>query len=424
MPGVPGVDFSGMKQRSHEGSFFRRLDFLPPWLAWLVGLLLGGGVGALVALRPSISSGIALVLFLGVAAALVLTAEPVAVPEEIGKGRGWRSEPAWKVGLAAGLVLLFVGMVGYQFRFIRQSSDSAPLIASSSPDTPLPPPPELLPPAHPPGTLWTDPGIGMRFRYIPAGTFQMGSPPDEPGRDDNETRHEVTLTRCYWLGVTEVTQGQWRQVMGNNPSRFQECGNDCPVEQVNWYEAVAFANALSRRASLAECYQLKDCQKQPGEGMECSEVKFAGPDCGGYRLPTEAEWERAARAGTETALYTGPITIEENRSPQLDPIAWYGSNSGGQTHPVGQKMANAWQLNDMLGNVWEWCNDWNGAYLTTTVLDPQGPDRGSHRVIRGGSWSLHARRVRGACRGWGVPGYRYGFLGFRLARGQGPSEPD
>ena len=298
------------------------------------------------------------------------------------------------------------------------------------------------PPTLQPGDPWTDPAIGMRFRYIPPGTFQMGSPPDEPGRYDRETQHEVTLTRGYWLGETEVTQGQWRQVMGNNPSEFQQCGDDCPVEQVNWYEAVAFANGLSRRAGFAECYELKGCERNAGEDMECSEVVFAGPGCTGYRLPTEAEWERAARAGTETALYTGGLTLRGERTgPELDVIAWYGGNSGVSyaggwdcsnwkekqkpsttcgLHPVGQKQANAWHLEDMLGNVWEWCGDWKGAYTTTAVRDPQGPATGSRRVLRGGSWDGHVRGVRAAYRSWDEPGDSGVNLGFRLARGQGP----
>ena len=335
---------------------------------------------------------------------------PAPAPPRSANGKRQRPEPAWKAWLAVALVLLLVVVVGYQL--VPETSDPPPPVIPS----PLPKNPQ-------PGDPWIDPAIGMRFHYIPAGTFQMGSPEDEPDRLDREgPRHEVTLLRGYWLGETEVTQGQWRRLMGNNPSRFQECGDDCPVEQVNWYESVAFANALSRRAGLSECYELRGCQGEAGKGMRCAEGVFKGLGCSGYRLPTEAEWERAARAGTETALYTGSITIVENESAQLDPIAWYGANSGGRPHPVGQKQANAWQLKDMLGNVWEWCGDWGGTYSATALRDPQGPATGSFRVVRGGSWSYQAQLVRAACRIWYEPGLRYDDLGFRLARGQGPSQ--
>ncbi len=128
-----------------------------------------------------------------------------------------------------------------------------------------------------PGVGWVDPAIGMHFRYIPAGSFQMGSPPEELGRYDNERQHRVTLTRAFWMGETEVTQGQWRAVTGSNPSRFTACGDDCPVEMVSWFDVVKYANGLSRMAGLAECYRISDG------------VTFRGPDCEGYRLPTEAE---------------------------------------------------------------------------------------------------------------------------------------
>ena len=250
--------------------------------------------------------------------------------------------------------------------------------------------------------------LGMTFVYIPPDTFMMGSPEDEPGRYSNEKQHKVTLTKGFYLQTTEVTQGQWKAVMGGNPSYFKNCGDDCPVEKVSWKDVQAFIEKLNQR-----------------EGKT-------------YRLPTEAEWEYAARAGTETALYTGPIEIlGQNNAPALDLIAWYGGNSGvdyedgydssgwgekqyphqrAGTHPVKQKKPNAWELYDMIGNVLEWCADWYGDYPDGPVTDPVGPSSGSFRVIRGGSWTDVARRCRSAYRHDWRPDGRGGYLGFRLAR--------
>ena len=292
-----------------------------------------------------------------------------------------------------------------------------------------------------PGEVLIDPAIGMRFRYIPAGTFMMGSPPTEDGRYDRETRHEVTLTRGFFIGETEVTQEQWRKVMGNNPSYFSSCGDDCPVEQVNWYEAIAFANALSERAGLTACYRVSGGNgKKPGEDLEYESVERL-EGCTGYRLPTEAEWERAARGGRKTAIYTGGLTIRGLRhGPELEPIAWYGGNSHATyagaydcsdwsekqeadlktcgPQPVGRKEPNPWELHDVLGNVWEWTWDRYGSYGDNAQVDPVGPSEGTDRVRRGGSCYDIARNVRAASRSRSAPGYRWYYLGFRLARGQ------
>jgi len=224
---------------------------------------------------------------------------------------------------------------------------------------------------------------------IAPGTFTMGSPAGEEGRYDSETQHRVTITRAYCMKATEVTQGEWQSVMGSNPSNFTNCGANCPVEQVSWEDAVGYANAVSRREGLPECY---------------SGSTFTGLDCRGYRLPTEAEWEYAARAGTTGATYGN-----------LDSVAWYDQNSGSAAHPVGQKQPNAWGLYDMLGNVWEWTGDWYAAY-PATVTDPTAPTTGSTRVHRGGSWISYARFARAAIRSYAAPGLRNGFLGFRLSR--------
>jgi formylglycine-generating enzyme required for sulfatase activity len=214
------------------------------------------------------------------------------------------------------------------------------------------------------------------FVRIEPGSFTMGSPGSEEGRDNDEAQHAVTLTRGFCLMATEVTQGQWRSVMGSNPSGFASCGASCPVEQVSWDDAVAYANRKSQAEGLQPCY----------EGST-----FVGVGCTGYRLPTEAEWEYAARAGTTGA-----------RHGSLDAVAWHVGNSGGTTHPVGQKQANAWGLYDMLGNVWEWTSDWYGSYPGGAVTDPVGASTGSNRVLRGGSWYSHARLARAAYRNYGA----------------------
>jgi formylglycine-generating enzyme required for sulfatase activity len=259
------------------------------------------------------------------------------------------------------------------------------------------------------------------FVLIPAGRFRMGSPDSEPGREGDEGPvHEVTIRQPFFLKATEVTQGEWKALMGNNPSRFKNCGDSCPVENVSWWDAVAYCNAMSRKEGLEECYTLSGCSGTPGKDFECTGVTFVGLSCTGYRLPTEAEWEYAARAGTTTSTYNGTIDAGhlgcEHPNPVLDPIAWFCGNSKFQTHPVKQKSANAWGLYDMLGNVREWCWDWSDSYPSGAVTDPRGPATVSFRVARGGSSDGVAWRVRAAARSGGSPGRRADNLGFRPAR--------
>ena len=226
--------------------------------------------------------------------------------------------------------------------------------------------------------------IGMELMLLEAGTFQMGSPVTEPGRRDNEGPvHEVTISQPFYLGKYEVTQAQWHAVMGSNPSDYSGCGRTCPVETVSWADAQAFIAALNRR-----------------EGVRT------------YRLPTEAEWEYAARAGTQTAYHFG------NTARELARYAWYdklGFITGPGPRPVGQGRPNAWGLYDMHGNVWEWVADWYRPYAAGSVTDPGGPSTGAHRVARGGSWSARASHCRAASRS-NTPGARGSDSGFRLAR--------
>ena len=223
--------------------------------------------------------------------------------------------------------------------------------------------------------------IGMEFVRIEAGTFRMGVPTGRAGRSDERSLHTVRVTQPFYLGKYEVTQGQWRTVLGNNPSHFADCGDTCPVENVSWEDAQAFIAALNVR-----------------EGITA------------YRLPTEAEWEYATRAGTRTAYSSG------NRPRQLGAYAWYGDNSGNTTHPVGSKRPNDWGVYDLHGNVWEWVADWYDDYPSGRVTDPQGPSSGTRRIIRGGGWGYDAPDCRSGTRGTGPPTSRSGSVGFRLAR--------
>jgi len=233
--------------------------------------------------------------------------------------------------------------------------------------------------------------IGMKLVLIPKGTFMMGAPESEKGRYENETQHEVTISKDYYLGVYEVTQAQYEKVIGRNPSHFQGEGiegsnSNHPVEEVSWWDAVEFCKKLS----------------------DLPEEKKAGRV---YHLPTEAEWEYACRAGSKTAYSFG------ESSKSLGDYAWFGDNSNDQTHPIGKKKSNAWGLYDMHGNVWEWCSDWYGEYPNGAVSDPVGPRprKGSHRVIRGGSWCHEAAYCRSAYRYRYVPQDRDDLFGFRVA---------
>lgn len=264
------------------------------------------------------------------------------------------------------------------------------------------------------------------FVYIAPGTFVMGSPVDEPLRSDDEALHTVTVTRGFFLQATEVTQGQWQQWMGSNPSHFANCGPDCPVEQVTRLDAIAYANARSRAEGLRECYDAAGNVRGRGGILACE----------GYRLPTEAEWEFAARAGTGGAVCVDPV--HAGAPAELSAQAWYDANSdvtweGGMVctswgghppeqertcgpQPVAQRAANACGLFDMLGNVWEWTHDWYASY-DGDATDPTGPARGTFRVLRGGAWDESERGTRPAARlSLDDPTTRNINLGFRLAR--------
>jgi hypothetical protein len=230
----------------------------------------------------------------------------------------------------------------------------------------------------------------------------------EPARQPDEVpRHAVQITRDYWMGTTEVTQGQWRKLMGNNPSKHTSCGADCPVERVSWWDAIAYLNARSRSENLPICYSVRGCRGAPGDRKyKCKDVDFVGLDCGGYRLPTEAEWEYAARAGRASS----------RSMPALNAVAWHKGNSGKKSHPVGTRKPNAWGLHDTLGSVWEWCWDWAGPYGSVQVTNPTGPKQGKQRAGRGGSHLNDGSIVRLTNREPDKPRKRDPNLGFRSAR--------
>lgn len=227
--------------------------------------------------------------------------------------------------------------------------------------------------------------IGMKFVWVPAGTFVMGSPGRERGRGDDEIQHQVTLTKGLYVGAYLVTQEQWQAVMGSNPSEFR--GDDRhPVDSVSWADCQAFVG------------KLKDRDGKP------------------YRLPTEAEWEYACRAGTSSAFNTGESIATDQANYNGSFV--YGSGKIGvyrqRTTPVGSFAANAWGLCDMHGNLWQWCHDWHGGYARKDETDPQGPRSGKNRVLRGGSWGSNPVFCRSANRNFADPESRTEFYGCRV----------
>lgn len=224
-------------------------------------------------------------------------------------------------------------------------------------------------------------GVTMEMLPIPAGRFMMGSNDSDSGE---KPVHQVTISTPFWMGKTEVTQAQYQQVLGKNPSHFQ--GLENPVESVSWNDAISFCKKLTER------------ERQAGrlpEGFK-------------YTLPTEAQWEYACRAGSVTEHYFGDDV------GRVDETAWYGDNSGKETHPVAKKKPNAWGLYDMYGNVWEWCVDWYGDYLPESVTDPQGADSGTVCVLRGGCHLSLVSSCRSAERIRGAPSVTGNILGFRV----------
>jgi formylglycine-generating enzyme required for sulfatase activity len=332
--------------------------------------------------------------------AIVGTLPPEPPPPEIRKGRLWvdtdpdgstvhflniRADFVQGQELEPGGYHVEVAAAGYtpkrEWIKLEAGENKHHRIVLHKSKTPPTEPPKLPPPTEAkPEKEFTN-RLGMAFVLLPAGTFPMGSPSDEEGRYDDERQHQVTLSRPFYLQTTPVTQEQWRQVLGNNPAYFKEGGQECPVEQVSWDDAQEFIKKLNR--------------------MEKTDT---------YRLPTEAEWEYACRAGSTTRYCFG------DEAAQLQDYAWYEVNSERKTHPVGRLKPNAWGLYDMHGNVWEWCRDWYGDYAVGPLVDPPVPDAGASRVLRGGSWGNNSWLLRSAVRSYYNPVFRINNLGFRVAR--------
>ena len=239
------------------------------------------------------------------------------------------------------------------------SADDAPLACSGGSD--------------PTTTVALPGGVVLELVRVPAGALQMGSPESEPGRWPDERQHAVTIGHDFLLGKFAVTQAQWQAVMGGNPSHFSHCGGDCPVDSVSWRDCGTFAQRLNARVGC------------------------------GFRLPSEAEWEYACRAGSSDASVAG----------QPDANAWYSENADARTHPVGQKAPNAWGFYDMLGNVWQWCED---RYMPDAASTPGASQRGTTRVVRGGSFGDNGRSARCAARDSDGPDVRLPLYGCRIAR--------
>ena len=310
--------------------------------------------------------------------------EPVATPPPV----PGRRRPPWKAIVAAAVLgLVLLGVIVYV------ATDRGQITIVRAPEVA---PKEIVN------------SIGMRLVLISAGEFTMGSPDSDPDAvDSQKPQHRVRIARPFCLGATEVTQGQYQAVTGANPSHFKG-SEDLPVETVSWLDAIDYCNALSRKEGLTPFYRVQ------GEAVEVPDWNGTG-----YRLPTEAEWEYACRAGSTTRYSFG------DDAAGLGAFAWYSGNSRTLnvrlSQPVGQKRPNAWGLYDMHGNVEEWCWDgYEADYYSKQppAADPLGPSQAASRVNRGGCWRLSPQRCRSAFRVGQAPGNRSALLGFRVARVQ------
>ena len=263
--------------------------------------------------------------------------------------------------------------------------------------------------------------IPAGFVHIKGGTFIMGSPDSEPDRNDREVQHKVTVSSFY-MSKYPVTQKEYEAIMGTGTNRSRFKGADLPVEQATWYEAIEYCNKRSIKEGLTSAYTIDKSRQDPNNKSSLDSLKWIvtwNKKATGYRLPTEAEWEYACRAGTVTPFSTGDdiITNQANYNGNYT----YHNNTKGiyreKTTPVGSFAPNPWGLYDMHGNVLEWCWDWYGEYSTEPQIDPDGPAAGKYRVLRGGSWEFDEPPLRSAHRKIiETPSYRSGAYGIRLVR--------
>jgi formylglycine-generating enzyme required for sulfatase activity len=301
---------------------------------------------------------------------------------------------AWAIGISGGagagaaLAGAVPGMAGV-LGFLALLGIAAALAASGEPIAVLESPSPVVPPPL------------VDLIQIPGGSFRMGSPVSEEGRwDDQGPVHEVRVSPFACMRFP-VTRRLYAEILGKDPGWPEGAADDRPVNNVSWREAVELCNHLSQREGLEPCYRIK------GEEVQWNRA------AGGYRLLTEAEWEYACRAGTQTRWFFGD---DEER---LGDHAWYDANSNGQPQPVGHKLPNAWELHDMHGNVWEWCWDWFGPYTAERQVNPAGPENGDRRAVRGGAFDVPSRYLRSANRFRNLPTYRNRNIGFRCARSPG-----
>lgn len=245
--------------------------------------------------------------------------------------------------------------------------------------------------------------LGYAMVRVPAGQYMRGCTEGQAGfcHKGEKPYHQVTFTHDLWVGRTEVTQGLYTEVVGSSPHRFEGCGESCPVETVSWFDAVRFANAMSEREGLEACYRID------GSTVEWPK----GVSCGGYRLPTEAEWEYAARGGEDQPY---------GHTADVNAAGWTVSNAKGRPHAVGEKAPNAWGIYDTVGNVWEWTWDWQAKYRRKALIDPTGPTeapkKDPRRTLRGGSWVMFTTVATVATRNGHAPDRADSNTGLRLVR--------
>jgi formylglycine-generating enzyme required for sulfatase activity len=241
--------------------------------------------------------------------------------------------------------------------------------------------------------------------------FTMGS---NNGETNETPVHTVVFTNSFLISRTEVIQSDYLALLRINPSKYQGDtlpADSLPVDKVSWFDAALFCNALSKQQGYDTVYKFTAITGTPGDNCALKDLTIH-MNRNGYRLPTEAEWEYACRAGTTTDFYWGD-------SDDLDTVSmycWYTKNSNNKTHPVGTKLPNAWGLYDMSGNLFEWCNDWYGPYADSVYVDPDGPLNGSSKITRGGNWLTQSGFCRASYRGRTAPDFRCSAIGFRVAR--------